>query len=89
MPPPRGEPVEAPLDRKARTASFVLPKDAQGWWTVQAANATARVFVQGTTDLTFDKAVTTRYVLVWITGLVPVQDGAQADLAEVTIHAAG
>ena len=45
--------------------------------------------IQGTTDLTFDKAVTTRYVLVWITGLVPVQDGAQADLAEVTVHAAG
>jgi hypothetical protein len=45
--------------------------------------------IQGSTDLTFDKAVTTRYVLVWITGLVPVQDGAQADLAEVTIHAAG
>jgi len=49
----------------------------------------AKGTIQGTTDLTFDKAVTTRYVLVWITGLVPVQDGAQADLAEITIHAAG
>jgi hypothetical protein len=45
--------------------------------------------VEGSTDLNFEQAVTTRYLLVWITGLVPVQDGFQADLAEVTVHAAG
>jgi hypothetical protein len=45
--------------------------------------------VEGSTDLAFEQAVSTRYVLVWITSLVPVEDGFQADLAEVTIHAAG
>jgi hypothetical protein len=45
--------------------------------------------VQKSTDLTFDKAVTSRYVLVWVTGLVPVDGGFQADLAEVSVHAAG
>jgi hypothetical protein len=41
------------------------------------------------TDLTFDKPVTARYVLVWITGLVNTADGFSADLSEVTVHAAG
>jgi hypothetical protein len=45
--------------------------------------------IEGSTDLTFDQAVSTRYVLVWITGLVPVESGFQADLAEIAIHAAG
>jgi hypothetical protein len=45
--------------------------------------------VEGTTELTFDDEVTARYVLVWITGLVPVESGFQADLAEVAIRAAG
>ena len=49
----------------------------------------AKGTIQGTTDLTFDKAVTTRYVLVWITGLVNTPDGFSADLSEVTVHAAG
>jgi hypothetical protein len=56
---------------------------------IDSFSVAAKGTIQGSTDLTFDEAVTTRYVLVWITGLVPVEDGAQADLAEVTIHAAG
>jgi len=45
--------------------------------------------VQGGTDLHFTKAVSSRYVLVWITGLVPNNGSFSADLAEVAIHAAG
>jgi hypothetical protein len=41
------------------------------------------------TDLTFDKPVTARFVLVWITGLVPSENGFSADIAEVAVHAAG
>ncbi|MCZ2837814.1 protein kinase family protein [Modestobacter sp. VKM Ac-2985] len=39
--------------------------------------------------LAFSEPATTRYVLVWVTGLVPVDDGFSADLAEVTVTAAG
>jgi hypothetical protein len=42
-----------------------------------------------TSDLTFAQPVTTRYVLVWITGLVPADGGFSADLSEVTVHTAG
>ena len=41
------------------------------------------------TEFTFDEPVTARYVLVWVTGLVPSDDGFSADLAEVAVHAAG
>ncbi|MCW2635153.1 MAG: uncharacterized protein JWQ99_1520 [Blastococcus sp.] len=44
--------------------------------------------VAGSTDLAFAKPATARYVLVWITGLVPVENKFQADLAEVTVKAA-
>ena len=44
---------------------------------------------QATTDLTFDKPVTARFVLVWVTGLVPSENGFSADIAEVAVHAAG
>jgi hypothetical protein len=44
--------------------------------------------LQGTTELTLEEPATARYLLVWITGLVPVEDGAQADLAEVVVRAA-
>jgi hypothetical protein len=44
--------------------------------------------VKGTTKFTFDKPATARYVLVWITGLVPTQGAFQADLAEVAIQPA-
>ncbi|HEY7814279.1 MAG TPA: hypothetical protein VIC62_13640, partial [Nakamurella sp.] len=46
--------------------------------------------VQGAaTDLHFTKTVSSRYVLVWITGLVPSNGAFSADLAEVAVHAAG
>jgi hypothetical protein len=45
--------------------------------------------VKGSTELTFDKPVTARYVLVWITGLVPGANGFSADISEVAVHAAG
>jgi hypothetical protein len=45
--------------------------------------------VKGDTDFAFDKPVTTRYVLVWITGLVDGPEGFSADIAEVTVQAAG
>jgi len=43
----------------------------------------------GTDELAFAEPVTTRYVLVWVTGLVADGDGFTADLAEVTVTAAG
>ncbi|MCV2491269.1 hypothetical protein OF117_18130 [Geodermatophilus sp. YIM 151500] len=45
--------------------------------------------LEGSTDLTFAEPVTGRYVLVWITQLVPSGDGFAADLAEVGLLAAG
>ncbi|KQS66840.1 protein kinase family protein [Modestobacter sp. Leaf380] len=45
--------------------------------------------LSGTDELTFDEAVTTRYVLVWVTGLVSGDEGFSADIAEVTPVAAG
>jgi hypothetical protein len=45
--------------------------------------------VQGATEIRFPKAVSSRYVLVWVTGLVPSNGTFSADLAEVAIHAAG
>jgi eukaryotic-like serine/threonine-protein kinase len=41
--------------------------------------------VDGTADLAFEEPVTARYVLVWVTGLVPAEDGFAADLAEVGV----
>lgn len=45
--------------------------------------------VQGETELTFDEPVEARYVLVWVTGLVAVDDGFRADLAEIAVRTAG
>jgi len=45
--------------------------------------------VRNATDFTFSKPVTSRYVLVWITGLVPSNGSFSGDLAEVVVHAAG
>jgi hypothetical protein len=45
--------------------------------------------VKGNTDFAFDKPVTARYVLVWTTGLVAGPEGFSADIAEVTVQAAG
>jgi serine/threonine protein kinase len=41
------------------------------------------------TEIAFDEPVETRYLLVWITGLVPSANGFSADLAEVVPQAAG
>lgn len=45
--------------------------------------------LDGTTKVQFSKAVTARYVLVWITKLVPSDGGFAANLAEVTVQHAG
>jgi hypothetical protein len=45
--------------------------------------------LDGTTKVRFAKAVTARYVLVWITKLVPSDGGFSANLAEVTVQHAG
>jgi hypothetical protein len=45
--------------------------------------------LDATTDMTFTKPVKARFVLVWITALVPSGNGFSADLAEVAVHAAG
>ena len=45
--------------------------------------------IQGSTDLRFQQAVSSRYVLVWVTGLVSTNGTFSADLAEVAVHAAG
>jgi eukaryotic-like serine/threonine-protein kinase len=50
-----------------------------------AATAT----LDGTTKVHFPQAVTARYVLVWITTLVPSEGGFSANLAEVTVQHAG
>ncbi|MFL6095888.1 MAG: hypothetical protein ACJ71Y_10610 [Blastococcus sp.] len=62
-------------DKPAETLDGFLP----------AADAT----LDKSTDLTFDKPVTARFVLVWVTGLVPSDNGFSADIAEVAVHAAG
>lgn len=41
------------------------------------------------TELAFDEPVSARYVLVWITGLVPSEGGFSAGIAEVGVQAAG
>jgi hypothetical protein len=41
------------------------------------------------TDLSFDEPVTTRYVLLWVTGLVPSDGGFSAEVAEVSLTPAG
>jgi hypothetical protein len=45
--------------------------------------------LQDETELAFDEAVSARYVLVWITGLVESEGGFSASVAEVAIQAAG
>jgi hypothetical protein len=43
----------------------------------------------GTDELAFDAPVTTRWVLVWVTGLVPAEGGFNASIAEVAPLTAG
>jgi hypothetical protein len=45
--------------------------------------------IEGETGLAFDEPVTARYVLVWITGLVPSAGGFSADIAEIAVQPAG
>ena len=45
--------------------------------------------LDASTDMTFAKPVKARFVLVWITALVPSDNGFSADLAEIAVHAAG
>jgi len=45
--------------------------------------------VESETEFAFDEPVTAQYVLVWITGLVDGPDGFKAEIAEVTVQAAG
>lgn len=53
-------------------------------WTVAASGT-----VDGATELAFDEPVTTRYLLVWVTSLVPADGGFSADIAEVSLRPAG
>ncbi|SDO04003.1 protein kinase family protein [Geodermatophilus sp. DSM 45219] len=43
----------------------------------------------GSGELTFDEPVTTRYVLLWVTGLVPSDGGFSAEITEVSLTPAG
>jgi hypothetical protein len=43
----------------------------------------------GSDELTFDEPVTTRYVLLWVTGLVPSDGGFSAEITEVSLTPAG
>jgi hypothetical protein len=45
--------------------------------------------IQGETGLAFDEPVSARFVLVWITGLVPSEGGFAADIAEIAVQPAG
>jgi hypothetical protein len=45
--------------------------------------------LEESTDFAFEEPASTRYVLVWITGLVEDDGGFVADLAEVTLQSAG
>ncbi len=53
-------------------------------WTVATSGT-----IQGTTELVFDEAVATRYVLVWVTSLAEGDGGFSADIAEVALRPAG
>jgi hypothetical protein len=45
--------------------------------------------IKGETGLAFDEPVSARYVLVWLTGLVPSEGGFSADIAEIAVQSAG
>ena len=60
------------------------PSDDLDAFTVAASGT-----LTGTDHLAFSAPVTARYVLVWVTGLVSADQGFAADLAEVTVTAAG
>jgi hypothetical protein len=43
--PQKGEPIEADFQASERTASFTLPEDAEGWYTLSWGGTSSRVFV--------------------------------------------
>ncbi|WP_089405466.1 hypothetical protein [Geodermatophilus saharensis] len=45
--------------------------------------------VDGTAEFALEEPVTTQYVLVWVTGLVPAEDGFAGAVAEVAVTPAG
>ncbi|MGY1855643.1 hypothetical protein [Modestobacter sp. SYSU DS0290] len=55
---------------------------------LEAFDVAATTELTGDDQVTFEEPATTRYVLVWITSLVPAGDGFAAELAEVTVSAA-
>ena len=57
--------------------------------TLDGFKAAANATLEDTTDVTFDKPVKARFVLVWITSLVASDTGFSADISEVAVHAAG
>ncbi len=61
--------------------------DAKG--SLDAYQLAAKGTLQGQTELKFDKPVTARYLLVWVTGLVDQGDGFAATVAEVSVSSAG
>jgi hypothetical protein len=56
--------------------------------TLDSFTTVASGTINGSTALNFTKTVSSRYVLVWITGLVPSNGVFSADLAEVVVHSA-
>jgi hypothetical protein len=60
------------------------PEGDLGSWPVLAQGT-----LEETTEFSFEETAATRYVLVWVTGLVPAGEGFSADLAEVELLAAG
>jgi len=56
---------------------------------LEAFTVAADGTLTGTDDLAFDAPVTARYLLVWVTGLVPAEDGFSAGIAEVAPLTAG
>ncbi|KGH48454.1 hypothetical protein IN07_01995 [Modestobacter caceresii] len=56
---------------------------------LEAFDVAASAELTGEDVLEFAEPATTRYVLVWVTSLVPVDEGFSADLAEVGVTAAG
>jgi tRNA A-37 threonylcarbamoyl transferase component Bud32 len=49
----------------------------------------ANLQLTGTDHVHFTKAVTARYVLIWVTQLVPADGNFQADIAEISVQKAG
>ncbi|HEV7211266.1 MAG TPA: hypothetical protein VGN47_06075 [Blastococcus sp.] len=70
-------------------AALEIRTGADPHGTLDSFTPVASGTVKGATDFTFSKPVTSRYVLVWVTGLVSSNGSFSADLAEVVVHAAG